>query len=186
MMISRRMALRLPLAMAAGTLAATGWARKPAAETAPPLADVVKRITPPVAPPDTPFYSADGKPHHLSDFKGHGLVVNLWATWCAPCVSEMPALAALAKAMASRNVLVLPISVDRGGVKTVSAWYQQHGITGLKVLLDHGEALANAFHVPGVPTTVFINTSGNVTARVEGVADWRAAQTQALIQKLVA
>ncbi len=84
----------------------------------------------------------DGATHHLSEFKGRGMVVNMWATWCAPCVAEMPSLEALSKALAPQDIAVLPLSSDRGGAERLQAWYQAHGITALPVLLDPKGAMA--------------------------------------------
>ena len=78
------------------------------------------------------------------------MVINLWATWCVPCVAEMPALAALSKALAPDDIAVLPLSSDRGGASVVQAFYEEHAITGLPVLLDPegrgGTCLARARH----------------------------------------
>jgi thiol-disulfide isomerase/thioredoxin len=187
MMIHRRLALgRLALAAAAGTLAAAAWPRKPnAAATLQPLAEGLAKVNPPQDPPDGEFISQDGTSHRLAEFKGRGMVVNMWATWCVPCVAEMPSLEALSKALAPQDIAVLPLSSDRGGAEAVAAWYQSHGITALPVLLDPKGAMARAFNARGIPTTVIINTSGRVTARLEGAADWASPEAQAMIRKLV-
>jgi thiol-disulfide isomerase/thioredoxin len=177
---------RTVLGAAAGTLAATALPRKPLAAELPPLAQELKPVSPPAPPPDGVFVAADGSSHHLSEFKGRGMVVNLWATWCAPCVAEMPSLAALSKALAPQDIAVLPLSSDRGGVDAVRAWFQEHAITGLPVLLDPKGALARAFDARGIPTTVVINTAGLMVARLEGAADWAAPESQALVRKLAA
>jgi thiol-disulfide isomerase/thioredoxin len=182
MMIPRRIAL----ATAAGTLAATALPRKPHAETLAPLSEGLDRISPPQDPPAGVFVAQDGSTHHLGEFKGRGMVVNMWATWCAPCVAEMPSLQALSKALAPHDIAVLPLSSDRGGADVVRAWYQAHGITALPVLLDPKGAMATAFNARGIPTTVIIDTAGKVVARLEGAADWAAPDAQALIQKLTA
>ena len=182
MMIHRR----LVLAAAAGTLAATVWPRKPNAETLPPLADALEKLNPPGALPDAAFVTPDGESHYLSAFKGRGMVVNMWATWCAPCVAEMPSLDMLSKALAPHDIAVLPLSSDRGGADTVRAWYQAHGITALPVLLDPKGEMARAFNARGIPTTVIIDKAGRVVARMEGAADWAAPGAQALIVKLTA
>jgi thiol-disulfide isomerase/thioredoxin len=182
MMIHRRSAL----AAAAGTLAATVWPRKPHAETLPSLAEVLEKLNPPTEPPDGVFVTQDGVSHNLAEFKGRGMVVNMWATWCIPCVAEMPALEVLSKALAPQDIAVLPLSSDRGGADTVSAWYQAHRITALPVLLDPKGAMARAFNARGIPTTVIINIAGQVTARLEGAADWASPEAQVLIRKLTA
>ena len=182
MMIPRRLAL----ATAAGTLAATVLPRKPLAETLAPLSDGLEHVSPSQDPPDGVFVTRDGATHRLSEFKGHGMVVNMWATWCAPCVAEMPSLQALSKALAPHDIAVLPLSSDRGGADVVQSWYQSHGITALPVLLDPKGAMARAFNARGIPTTVIIDTTGKVVARLEGAADWAAPEAQALIQKLTA
>jgi thiol-disulfide isomerase/thioredoxin len=186
MVLVRRKALSMALAGMAGTLATTALPRKPRAERLPPLGEALEKLSPPVAPPDGVFMTPDGAPHRLDEFKGRAMVVNLWATWCAPCVSEMPALEALSKALAPQDIAVLPLSSDRGGVDVVQAWYQQHGITGLPVLLDPKGALVRAFNAKGIPTTVIIGQSGLVVARLEGVADWAAPAAQATIRRLAA
>jgi thiol-disulfide isomerase/thioredoxin len=186
MKIRRRLALQLPLAAAVGTLAATSGPRKPSAATLPPLAKALEKLDPPTAPPDATFLTQDGASHHLSEFKGRGMVVNMWATWCVPCVAEMPSLETLSKALAPQDIAVLPLSSDRGGAEKVASWYQEHGITALPVLIDPKGALARAFEARGLPTTVIINTAGLVVARLEGAADWAAPEAQAMIKALTA
>ena len=111
------------------------------------------------------------------------MVVNMWATWCAPCVAEMPSLEALSKALAPQDIAVLPLSSDRGGAGGVRL-VQAHGITGLPVLLDPKGALARAFDARGIPTSVVINREGQACARLEGAADWSGSDAVALIQRL--
>jgi thiol-disulfide isomerase/thioredoxin len=180
------MCRRMVLGAAGGTLAAAALPRKLLADELPPLSQVLTPVSPPAEPPDGLFVTADGVSHHLAEFKGHGMVVNLWATWCGPCVAEMPSLEALSKALAPRDIAVLPLSSDRGGADAVQAWFSQHGITGLPVLLDPKGALARAFNARGIPTTVVINMSGQVVARMEGAADWSSSAAQALVQTLAA
>jgi thiol-disulfide isomerase/thioredoxin len=182
MMIRRRMVL----AAAAGTLAAAALPRKPLAETLAPLTEGLQPVFPPTEPPDGVFVAEDGSSHRLSEFKGRGMVVNMWATWCAPCVAEMPSLEALSKALAPHDIAVLPLSSDRGGADAVRTWFQAHDITGLPVLLDPKGAMARALDARGIPTTVIINTAGLVVARLEGAADWAAPEAQVLIRKLTA
>lgn len=169
---------------AGGTLAVAAWPRKPRAQTLKSLAAALRLVTPPVAAPDIAFVDAQGRTHHLAEFRGRGVVVNLWATWCAPCVAEMPDLAVLAKALAPARVAVLPLSSDQGGAAAVAAFFRAHGIAGLPVLLDPEGAAERAFAVPGVPTTIIVDTAGQEVARVEGPADWAAADAAATVRRL--
>ncbi len=177
---------RTTLAVAGGTLAAALAPRKPfAARNLPDLADVLTPTEPPLAPPDEAFHDASGTEHRLAEFRGHGMVINLWATWCAPCVAEMPSLARLALALAPYDIAVLPLSSDRGGADTVRAWFQEHAIAGLPVLTDPKGKLARAWAARGIPMTVIIDRQGRDVARLEGAADWSTPAAIALIRKLV-
>jgi thiol-disulfide isomerase/thioredoxin len=181
MLITRRRALA-----AVGTLAAGASVRKPRAEGAlPPLGSVLVTVDPPEAAPDIGFVAADGTPHRLSEFAGHGMVVNFWATWCAPCVAELPALAALSRTLAPDDIAVLTLSSDRGGAAVVQAYFDQHGISGLPVLLDlHGEG-ARAVRARGIPTSLVIDKQSRERARLEGSADWSAPEAARTVRRLV-
>jgi thiol-disulfide isomerase/thioredoxin len=179
-LITRRGAL-----VAAGTLAAGLSVRKPRADELGDLTDQLKQTEPPVAAPNITFLSADGAEHHLADFRGHGMVINLWATWCAPCVAELPSLAVLSKTLAPDDIAVLPLSSDHGGAKAVEAFFQDHSITGLPVLLDPRGAAAHAWHVHGIPTSFVIDKEGRERAWVEGAADWSTPEAVKLVKKLV-
>jgi thiol-disulfide isomerase/thioredoxin len=113
------------------------------------------------------------------------MVVNLWATWCAPCVAELPALSALSHALAPQDIAVLPLSSDNGGAKAVLAFFEAHKISGLPVLLDPRGAAAEAWDASGIPTTVIIDRKGMERARLEGAADWSAPAAAELVRRLV-
>jgi thiol-disulfide isomerase/thioredoxin len=174
------------LLAAGGTLAVGLVPRKSRAEDLPDVAQALDLTNPPVPAPDITFIAADGTQHHLTEFIGHGMVINLWATWCAPCVEEMPSLAALSKTLAPDDIAVLPLSSDRGGVAVVRAFYQENGIGSLPVLLDPKGAAARAWHAHGVPTSIIIDRKGRERARAEGAADWSTPAAAAMVRKLVA
>jgi thiol-disulfide isomerase/thioredoxin len=112
------------------------------------------------------------------------MVVNLWATWCVPCVAELPSLARLSKTLAPDDIAVLPLSSDRGGAPTVQAFFQQHGITGLPILLDPRSAAIRACHARGIPTSLIVDKRGREVARLEGSADWSTPAAAQLIKRL--
>jgi thiol-disulfide isomerase/thioredoxin len=167
------------------TLTAALAVRKPAAAELPDLTEVLVPIDPPQTPPDGVFLDNGGEEHTIASFLGHGMVINFWATWCQPCIAEMPSLSALARALAPHDIAVLPLSSDRGGAKAVAAWFDQHGVTGLPILLDPRGALSHAWGGQGIPTTHIISRDGKERARLEGAADWAAPGTVELIRKLV-
>lgn len=168
-----------------GILTAGVVPRAFAARELPDLAEVLVPVDPPKAPPGGVFLDTEGNEHTIASFLGHGMVINFWATWCQPCIAEMPSLVTLSKALAPRDIAVLPLSSDRGGAKVVSAWFQEHDVTGLPILLDpHGD-LGHAWGGTGISTTHIIARDGKEMARMEGAADWSSPAAVALIEKLV-
>jgi thiol-disulfide isomerase/thioredoxin len=140
---------------------------------------------PPVKLPEAQFTDAGGATRDLASFAGKGLVVNLWATWCVPCMAEMPALQEAARKLAADDILVLPLSSDRGGAETVKKFYAAHGIDTLPVWLDPKGEAARAWGARGLPTTLIIDRQGREQGRVEGAVDWASDDSLAEIRKLV-
>ena len=136
-------------------------------------AEALELTDPPRAAAGSSSSSAPtAREHRLAEFVGHGMVVNLWATWCAPCVAEMPALAALSKRLAPqrhRGAAAVVRSRRRGS--RCPALLSGARITGLPVLLDPRGAAARAWHAHGIPTSLIID-KGPERARLEGSADW--------------
>ena len=116
---------------------------------------------------DLQFTAGDGTTRTLADYSGRVVVLNLWATWCVPCVREMPALDDLAKFGAKDGIVVLPVSSDRGGAAVVQRFYTDQGIKNLPVLLDPGSRMAHGLGVNGIPTTFLIDRNG-FAGRVAG------------------
>lgn len=134
--------------------------------------------------PGITFTDADGTTLSPADFAGKGLVLNLWATWCPPCVAEMPALDRAAAALAGDGILVLPLSSDRGGLNTVQGFYERTQLRHLRIWLDPRGAATRALGARGLPTTVIVDRQGREKARVEGDAAWDAPEFLAAIRRL--
>ncbi len=168
---------RRALLAAGATVLAGGGVCKPAgAEDAEaphvrmlPLSDI-ERSDPPKALPPVGFTTLDGTPRKLADFLGRPVVLNFWATWCVPCVAELPELDRLAETTPGFAVLV--VSADRGGAAVVKPFLAAHGIGHATVLLDTGSDAVHALDVAGFPTTLLIDASGKLRGKLEGPAAW--------------
>ena len=143
--------------------------------------------TTPTPPPPAAFVDASGKTLHIADLRGQVLVVNLWATWCGPCVKEMPTLAALQKAYADKGVKVVAISIDAPrDTDKAKAFIAQHA--PLAFYQDSTLELPFAFKppAPGFPTTILFDRAGQERARLSGDADWSTPEARAVIDRLLA
>lgn len=180
---TRRSVLKAAAAPAAAALIQAGLPARPAMAAPHGFARLRENDAP---LPDFVFTDAEGKAHGPADFAGRGLVINLWATWCPPCVAEMPALDRLAAAMAPENVLVLPLSSDRGGAAVVRAFYERTQVRHLGVWLDPRGAAGRALGARGLPTTILVDRGGRERARLEGDAAWDAPEFIAAIRRLTA
>jgi thiol-disulfide isomerase/thioredoxin len=132
------------------------------------------------------FTNADGQESTLAGFVGQGLVINFWATWCPPCVAEMPALDRLHAMVAGEGIAVLALSSDRGGRAQVEPFYGRVGIRHLAIWLDPRGAAGRAMGVRGLPTTVIVDRRGMERARLEGEAEWDAPPLVAAVRRLTA
>ena len=139
---------------------------------------------PPQPAPEISLTDTDGKTVDLADFKGKLVLVNLWATWCQPCLREMPSLAKLPEELGSGFALV-PVSEDRGGDKAVAPFVAKLGLDKLKVYLDPDSKVGHAFKVQGLPTSIAIGPKGEVLGRVEGAADWESPKLLDTLKKLL-
>ena len=127
---------------------------------------------PPRPVTDAPFFDADGKPRTLADYRGRGVVLNFWATWCAPCVHEMPQLDKLRKILEPAGIEVLAISVDRAGAPLVKKFYDVNRIRNLDIFIDKGRKMLSGSKVFGLPTTMLIDKQGREIGRALGAAEW--------------
>jgi len=130
--------------------------------------------------PAMPFLSPDGGPATLSQFRGKPLLVNLWATWCAPCVSEMPTLDALA-AREKDRLQVIVVSQDMAGKRAVAPFFAKAGFKMLQPYLDKENVLMLALKRETLPITIFYDAKGKEQWRVTGAMDWSSERAKTLI-----
>ena len=130
------------------------------------------------------FTDPSGRPTSLAAFRGQPLLVNLWATWCAPCVKEMPALDRLAaRAKGKLRVLVVNQDSARQAVDPVPAWWSEHKLTSLELYRDPKNDLGFAFG-GGLPVTVLYDAAGREVWRVNGGLDWDGAEAKAALTRV--
>ncbi|WP_294059811.1 TlpA disulfide reductase family protein [Sphingomonas sp.] len=131
------------------------------------------------AAPDIAFTSPDGKKLTLADFRGKPVLLNLWATWCAPCVKEMPTLDALAQAKGDA-LQVLTVSQDFEGKTKVDPYFAKAGFKRLKPYLDTEAAFSLGLGL-NLPTTILFDAEGREVWRVTGEMDWSSTQAAQLL-----
>ena len=150
----------------------------------PPLAGEMAAFEPAdtLAPAaDLSVTDAAGDSVSLADFDGRMLLINFWATWCAPCVYEMPSLDRLQAARGDEAFEVVAISLDRGGLAVVEPFYERLNLENLAVYLDPQGRMARAYDVRAFPTTVLIDDQGRELGRLAGPAEWDEPDALALI-----
>ena len=136
--------------------------------------------------PDIAFQDGSGAPLRLGQWKGRVVLVNLWATWCAPCRKEMPALAALQTQLGSDDFEVVAISLDRKGIEASSAFLTETGATSLKLYVEPTARILNELEAIGLPATILIDRKGNEIGRLLGPAEWNSPEAIALIKAALA
>jgi thiol-disulfide isomerase/thioredoxin len=140
----------------------------------------------PQAMPEVGFTDAAGGRHTLAVFKGRYVLLNLWATWCGPCVKELPALAKLQASLPMAKLTVVTVNVGRSSAADTAAFLKAHDAASLPVYLDSSIALVRAFGAVGLPLSVLIDPQGREVARASGPADWDDAGAIAYFKSLTA
>ena len=135
--------------------------------------------------PADPLRTLDGQPASLRDFAGKPTLVNLWATWCVPCVKELPTLDALARREAGR-LNVVAVSEDSDPSEKVAAFLKERGISALRPLHDPELGMMTALGESGLPTTFLFDAAGREVWRITGDRDWTDAESRKLVAETLA
>jgi len=142
-------------------------------------------FNPPQPAPDVAFTGVDGARHTLGEFHGRLVVLNLWAPWCAPCVKELPALAALQSALSEQQFAVVAVDVGhRDTPATAKEFLAQHGAKSFKAYTDSNAAMLRTFGAYGLPVSILIDGEGRQIGRALGPADWSAPESVAYLKWL--
>ncbi len=123
--------------------------------------------------PDFTLKDLDGNSVRLSDYKGNVILLNLWATYCGPCRTEMPSLNGLMKKMADYKFVILTISIDPGKGEKVRRFMEKNGYA-LKVLHDPKKEISALYYFTGIPTTYIIDMNGIIVDKAIGSEDWES------------
>jgi thiol-disulfide isomerase/thioredoxin len=187
--IARSRAFALPaltfLALALGlawalTRASPDASSEATAAVAPPPGFSIHERSRPL--PEIRFENGEGETITLAQFRGRVVLLNLWATWCAPCRREMPTLERLQAALGGADFEVLALSIDRTGLPAVKEFYQELGLETLPIYVDQTGAAQRALNALGLPTTLLIDREGNEVGRLLGPAEWDSPAMIAFIR----
>ena len=138
----------------------------------------------PVDIPEVVLLDAQDGERSLAEYRGKWVVLNFWATWCAPCRHEMPSLDRLQAALP--EIAVVPVATGRNAVAGIERFFGEVGIANLPILRDPKSELARGMAVMGLPVTVILNPEGQEVARLIGDAEWDSDSAKAIMAALVA
>ena len=123
--------------------------------------------------PNFTLKNLEGKEVSLNEFRGKYVLVNFWATWCAPCKKEMPSLDNLDKDSNFKNLKVFPVNVGQDNALKTKNFFNDLNIQNLEIFFDSNLNLVNEFKLRGVPTTILINKKGEEFARIIGEVNFQ-------------
>ncbi|MEM1272639.1 MAG: TlpA disulfide reductase family protein [Pseudomonadota bacterium] len=131
------------------------------------------------------FTDMENGSHTLADFEGQVVLLNFWATWCAPCREEMPSLDALQQDLGGEDFQVVTLATGRNPPPAILRFFDEEGIEALPTYLDPRQDIAREMSVFGLPITVIIDRNGQEIGRLRGDADWHSAEAVALLQAVI-
>jgi thiol-disulfide isomerase/thioredoxin len=132
--------------------------------------------------PEIHFENSQGEAMSLADFRGKVVLLNIWATWCAPCRREMPTLDRLQAALGGPDFEVVALSIDRNGLSVVKEFYDGLGLRELGMYIDPSGKAPRELNALGVPTTLLIDREGKEVGRLLGPAEWDSPEMVAFIR----
>lgn len=124
------------------------------------------------------------RPVSLADYRGQVVLVNVWATWCAPCRAEMPSMERVHRKLAGTDFRILAVSVDQEGGDVVMAFVNELGLT-FDILHDQAGAIQGIYQTTGVPESFLLDRDGTIMKKVIGATEWDSPVNEALIRRLL-
>ena len=175
----------LAVAAAGGYVYLSGSDDAPTSSSQPPISGSVQNFTPlpePVPMPQIAFETESGDAKTMADLQGGLVVVNFWATFCGPCLRELPSLEALASEFADDGVTVALLSHDHEGWEQINTFLARLNIETPQSYLDVAKKLGNELGVSSLPVTAIVNAEGDIVGAVTGPAEWDTPEAFALIR----
>lgn len=131
------------------------------------------------------FEDAAGAPKQITDWHGKVVLVNLWATWCAPCRTEMPSLDRLEAAMGGEDFAVVTLATGRNPLPAIEKFFADAGVTHLPILRDEHQVFSREMGALGLPVSILLDRDGREVARLIGGAEWDTPESKAVISALI-
>lgn len=145
---------------------------------------LLKPVTRPFAADDFGLKTLNGKRVRMSGLRGKAVLLNFWATWCPPCIQEMPSMETLYQRYRSRGLAVLAVSLDRTSPAEVKTFVDKLGLHFM-VLLDPDGLTSALYSVSGVPYSFLINSEGRIMYKAAGAIDWESPDVRATVETLL-
>lgn len=176
----------LALSLAGGYTASDCWGSRPAVamqqQPAPAAVRQPRLLANRLELPEVVFKGASDEPITLKRFSGKIVVLSVWATWCAPCIREMPSLDLLVTRVP--GVAVIPVNVDAQGLNGAAAFYAKHSLRNLAPYYDSTGRVFGLLNGRGLPTSLIIDREGKVAAIVEGAVEWTSKEMLELLLRV--
>ncbi len=134
--------------------------------------------------PDFTYSGLDGKKVSLSDYRGKVVFINIWATWCTPCVEEMPSMQKLYQKLKGENFEILAVSIDSKGAKVVAPFMKKYQLT-FPALIDYMSTIKRIYKTTGVPESYIIDKDGILAKKVIGPLDWSQPDVLRLFRDMI-
>ncbi len=134
--------------------------------------------------PNFEFPGLDGKMVRLSDYRGKVVLVNIWATWCPPCIEEMPSMEKLYNELHRENFEILAVSIDAVGIEAVGPFIKAYKLT-FPALIDREGTIRNSYRTTGVPESFIIDREGILVKKIIGPLNWASPEISRYFQNLL-
>jgi peroxiredoxin len=149
------------------------------------LTPEISRVEPGSRAPEATMVTLDtGDTVVVSDFKGDVVLLNIWATWCAPCEEEMPSMQRLHDQLSAEGLKIVAVSVDQGDAESVQRWIDERKLT-FRVLHDRTGRIQQIYQTTGVPESFVIDREGHIVKKVIGAAEWDHPAQKAMLRRLL-